>query len=86
MVPFKPLSRRLSAEKLEITVYTVVSALVYTGAVSWHLISRYINKNFNEKSLIKGLKDIVVNRTRHSINGRSLENMLTVPLRYVYTG
>ena len=38
---------RLSAGngKLEVTVYTVHSILVYTRTPSWHLISRYIIKN-----------------------------------------
>ena len=31
--------------RLEVTVYTVHSVLVYTRAVSWHLISCYISKN-----------------------------------------
>ena len=38
-------SWKLSAGRLEVTVYTVLSALVYICLVSWHLISRFKNKN-----------------------------------------
>jgi len=63
-LPFKPFSGQwwgrypnlytwtFSTGRLEVTVYTVLSLLVYTRAVSWHLISCYINKN-TTKSLIK---------------------------------
>ena len=56
-LPFKPFSGQwwgrypnlytwtFSTGRLEVTVYTVLSLLVYTRAVSWHLISYYINKN-----------------------------------------
>ena len=69
----------VGAGRLEVTVYTVLSVhctLVYTGAVSWH----YINRNIWYPWSNKGLKGIVVNRTFHSKNWRSLENTLTIPL------
>ena len=69
----------VDAGRLEVTVYTALSVhctLVYTRAVSWH----YINKNIWYPWSNKGLKGIVVNRTFHSKNWRSLEITRTVPL------
>ena len=69
----------------EVTVYTVHSVLVYTGAVSLHLISRHnINKYIPTKSLIKQrYKGYHCKSHMPLLNGRSPKFTLTVPLNVV---
>ena len=72
--------------KLHFFVFTlwtrgyVVLNKVYTHVVSWHFISRYIKKNIYEILDQTKVSSIVINRKCPSINGRSLEFTLTIPL------
>ena len=83
---------------LSVLVYTVLSVLVYTWGYSVHCTLRasvhsrsflvlnfplYKQEYLRNPWSNKGLKSVVVIRTCHSMNGRSLEMMLTVPLKGV---